>query len=425
MLVKSAYNGSMTFDESAVRRDSGGRFSEKSGLTAEVTLEAPVDPELVNALDAYGITVNDVPLDHEGKSIVERWNEKFSVLAEERHTTVEEHLTRELDVDFGRLRGGPYLAWPEIGTPMEDWETVRSGDSWEGRTPVAVVHTRNGGGNRECYCDDDDHAPGCVARAVEIMEEHPAHLMNEDNSWDTTYANFAFKVERESAHKLFKKSKLSQAQETARNNHKAISEGRLVPWSVFPRNPETEAKISQLKADSDAVKPPDLRGNNTLPSGLRTAGLPEQKHLDALRRKIALLDGEPDAVEDERDSGRLWYYDRYTGLKKTRDSYDDSVKAAEAVAASRAAIEDPTTPPALAYALEKGMQASLGISYEAKKLEEREQALKRRRAEIEKDAELIEDYVRRSNMRSYIAKEVKRLTDEITWPGEDPAPTKA
>jgi hypothetical protein len=42
-----------------------------------------------------------------------------------------------------------------------------------------------------------------------------------------------------------------------------------------------------------------------------------------------------------------------------------------------------------------------------------------------KDAELIEDYVRRSSMRSYISKEVKRLTDEITWPGEDPAPTKA
>lgn len=416
----------MTFDENAIRRDTAGRFSEKTGLAAEVSLEAPADPELVKALDAYGIAVEDVPLDHEGKSIVERWDEKFSVLAEERHTTVEEHLTRELDVDFGRLRGGPYLAWPEIGTPMEDWQTVRSGDSWEGRTPVAVVHTRNGGGNRECYCNYDDHTPGCVARAVEIMEEHPAHLTNEDNSWDTTYANFAFKVDRESAHKLFKKSKLSQAQETARNNHKAISEGRLVPWSVFPRNPETEAKIAQLKADSEAIKLPELKGNNTLSSGLRTAGLPEQKHLDALRRKIALLDGAPySRTVDDDENRKLWYYDRHTGLAKARDSYDDSVKAAEAVAASRAAIEDPETPPALAYALERGMQASLGISYEAKKLEEREEALKRKRAEIVKDAEIIEDYIRRSNMRSYISKEVKRLTDEITWPGEDPAPTKA
>lgn len=46
-----------------------------------------------------------------------------------------------------------------------------------------VVHTRNGGGNREDYEDVFDE-----------MSEHPWYSHDEDDSFDCTYANIYFKM---------------------------------------------------------------------------------------------------------------------------------------------------------------------------------------------------------------------------------------
>lgn len=46
-----------------------------------------------------------------------------------------------------------------------------------------VVHTRNGGGNREDYEDVFDE-----------MSEHPWYSHDEDDSFDCTYANIYFKI---------------------------------------------------------------------------------------------------------------------------------------------------------------------------------------------------------------------------------------
>lgn len=46
-----------------------------------------------------------------------------------------------------------------------------------------VVHTRNGGGNREDYEDVFDE-----------MSEHPWYSHDEDDSFDCTYANIYFKL---------------------------------------------------------------------------------------------------------------------------------------------------------------------------------------------------------------------------------------
>lgn len=46
-----------------------------------------------------------------------------------------------------------------------------------------VVHTRNGGGNREDYED-----------VFEEMSEHPWYSHDEDDDFDCTYANIYFKV---------------------------------------------------------------------------------------------------------------------------------------------------------------------------------------------------------------------------------------
>lgn len=45
-----------------------------------------------------------------------------------------------------------------------------------------VVHTRNGGGNREDY-----------EYVFEEMSEHPLFVYDEDDDFDCTYANFYFK----------------------------------------------------------------------------------------------------------------------------------------------------------------------------------------------------------------------------------------
>ena len=54
-----------------------------------------------------------------------------------------------------------------------------------------VVHTRNGGGNREDYKD-----------VFEEMAEHPWFSHDEDDSFDCTYANIYFKVPQESIEQL-------------------------------------------------------------------------------------------------------------------------------------------------------------------------------------------------------------------------------
>ena len=46
-----------------------------------------------------------------------------------------------------------------------------------------VVHTRNGGGNREDY-----------GNVFDEMSEHPWYSHNEDDDFDCTYANIYFKI---------------------------------------------------------------------------------------------------------------------------------------------------------------------------------------------------------------------------------------
>lgn len=417
----------MTFDESAINRDQTGRFAEKTGTASEISLveETPLDPVLVEALDRYGITVADVPLDHEGQSIVDRWATAFASREEEQLTTIEEHINAELNVDYGRLQSGPRLAWPEVGVPLEKWPSVRNGDDWEGRSPVAVVHTRNGGGNRHCYCDHDydtgvtDHAPHCTARAVEIMEAHPAHLTNEDNSFDSTYADFAFRVDRKAAKELFKTSAIARQQENARLRYEAIRQGRTAPWAVFPPNPRTLERIEEMNAEAEELDYASLLKDNKLPSGLRFSGLPDKKHLDSLNAKLAILDGDKGMEDSARN---VWQYDKYTGLAKERENYEKAVEDGEAAVAAQEALADPNTSPALARALTLAMEAPFGLSYSAKKVGESEARMKAKRAAIVADRDVVAAVLQRREMQEYIRRERTHLSQNTTWPGDGPAP---
>lgn len=72
------------------------------------------------------------------------------------------------------------------------------------------VYTRNGGGNRECWCDDafdEEYYTGntelpdvckyegqCSPRANLFMKRHPLYVRDYDDDFDCTYAYFVFKV---------------------------------------------------------------------------------------------------------------------------------------------------------------------------------------------------------------------------------------
>lgn len=71
-------------------------------------------------------------------------------------------------------------------------------DVWMEETddgPIIAVYTRNGGGNRQCHCDlDNDHADGCLSVAIAEMQHHPRYIEDGDDSFDSTYATFRFRL---------------------------------------------------------------------------------------------------------------------------------------------------------------------------------------------------------------------------------------
>ena len=67
-----------------------------------------------------------------------------------------------------------------LGKTKEDFGRFRNVYMEDG---MIVVHTRNGGGNRESYEDVFDE-----------MSEHPWYSHDEDDDFDCTYANIYFKL---------------------------------------------------------------------------------------------------------------------------------------------------------------------------------------------------------------------------------------
>lgn len=89
-------------------------------------------------------------------------------------------------------RGSVLLA--VLGNP----DPGRFRDAWverdESGEPIIAIYTRNGGGNRECYCGDDDEPGSCTGCRGEAFAAHPLHLRNADDTFDSTYATYYFSV---------------------------------------------------------------------------------------------------------------------------------------------------------------------------------------------------------------------------------------
>lgn len=246
---------SPTFDPRKHPRssDGSGQWTEKNLSDPGQILAAPAgdNPTLVEMLDRYGLTVGDVP------GLAEAWQERFGVLAEPEPPTVE-RLTNQLmgSPEWGRHRGGPWLE--VLDDTREDG--TRSYTTEEPPGPdeplVLRVHTRNGGGNRECWHDEDavtdEHGlvDGCVGCTNEKLQQHPWYLTDRDDRFDCTYADFLFQVpdeHREAFVAAADTAAFARRWDSAHAALEAIRAGKAAPWNIL-------ATAEQITAHRDHVR---------------------------------------------------------------------------------------------------------------------------------------------------------------------------
>lgn len=96
---------------------------------------------------------------------------------------------------FGKNPASDFiLSW--IGTAQDDFYRFRDAYVREkdGQLQI-VVHTRNGGGNRECWNDGEDECQGCTGCFMQNdVMNMPHYLYDEDDDFDFTYADIVFAV---------------------------------------------------------------------------------------------------------------------------------------------------------------------------------------------------------------------------------------
>lgn len=67
-------------------------------------------------------------------------------------------------------------------------------DEVDGKKVIAI-YTRNGGGNRQCWKDDDADSCDCPGCVIEYrLPNHPNYLSDSDDDFDCTYATIYFSV---------------------------------------------------------------------------------------------------------------------------------------------------------------------------------------------------------------------------------------
>jgi hypothetical protein len=89
---------------------------------------------------------------------------------------------------FG-MNPGAVLILAMIGRKREDFIRFRDCYVADG---MVCVYTRNGGGNRDCYCDEepDPHCTGCFMSGP--VRDFPYYLRDEDDEFAYTYATIYF-----------------------------------------------------------------------------------------------------------------------------------------------------------------------------------------------------------------------------------------
>lgn len=187
----------------------------------------------------------------------------LSDLAPEWHdklpASVEAKIAKELqknqdfldDVDAGRVElrfanvqeflSPPIYALRDRGSYFSESSGIPEGEF------VIGIHSRQGGGNRECWCEDNDnHDPDCLALNNEEMESHPQYAWDEDDDYDKTYATHYFRggFTQDDVDKHDTQRVANQKAHRLRDLKKMISEGTVPPWAALSEN---NTKISEYE----------------------------------------------------------------------------------------------------------------------------------------------------------------------------------
>lgn len=173
-----------------------------------------------------------------GKSFSESWKAHFALTIEaaESPALIGPSVESILGISVNRPRGEWLFPGENPGDLLED--SYYSSDVFEPGVIYAAIHTRQGGGNRDCYCDDSsdgNHESGCLALNNELLTEHEGYLFDFDDSFDSTYATFVFKT------KLTSKDveELEELRKHIANIHSEKSlidqfnAGTLAPWIIL------------------------------------------------------------------------------------------------------------------------------------------------------------------------------------------------
>lgn len=184
---------------------------------------------------------------------------------------------------------GPYTAEPSL-SEAEILDLAGIGDVNLGRhrgtylerdedtgEPVIVVHTRNGGGNRECWQDDcDGQCTGCIQ--TDTIPALPTYLRDQDDDGDCTYANNYFRpADADAGAEALKQQEYHQKLSRLAYYRKAIIDGTQPPWIILSpvRNSADRDRLrSELQklTEQARYRSRDRRHADTVQEALRARG---------------------------------------------------------------------------------------------------------------------------------------------------------
>lgn len=182
---------------------------------------------------------------HIEKQIAKKLNSDFAFLEAVDNGSIE---TRFADVE--EFLSPPIYAARSRGSYFADEHDETTDDSIPEGTYLIAIHSRQGGGNRECYCDDYiSHEAGCLSENNNEMESHPQYYRDEDDEYDSTYSTHYFLVKgpkvdvEKHKEQVALRSKASQIR-TFRNR---IDSGELPPWGMLENDGTALNTYSQTR----------------------------------------------------------------------------------------------------------------------------------------------------------------------------------
>lgn len=399
--------------------------------------------ELINLAAEYGINPNEVK-DHSGQSITEAW-EKYTtgngynpdVLIEE---TFIADVLGDINMDGVRLRGTDIVFgqddYPYFNPANNEDLIIARPDNVEENlkavNPAYIeIYTRNGGGNRECFCDfegTDSHDSGCHAQANERLENHPLYVTDADDEGDQTYASFYFRIP---AHKLdmlkpvLENDLAYRRSKSANDFRKKLINKELPLYQILKPNPDKEKTISELREKQGKLVESKKQLAQQTAKDLRDSGFRARNWT----YNNSLNDSHVQAVATIADA-----YERkapYTEIKgifseftvTAAEDYRNAIKAQQFIGKTQEVVkvyEDAITKlekdsPALAEALKSTTSPKYSLTSVAYR--NAEQTATYYKNKLDRVTKQTEKYSTLMNKIKDTDRTIKTLQDTVSWPG--------